>query len=408
MRLRIDRISRVGKSDKSAWACLEKEMKRRSELARQWGETVKSPMMKRKNGSIPKTMQAVMCHGPEDYRLEEVPVPEIGAGEVLLKVDSVGICASDLKCYLGAPLFWGDAHREGYCQAPVIPGHEFVGEVVALGDGAGEAYGLELGDHAVSEQIVPCGRCRYCRDGHYWMCLPHDIYGFRRKTFGAMAEYIRLPAGALNYKVPPEVTVEHAVFVEPLGCSIHAVERGEIRLNDVVVIAGAGPLGLGMVAAARMKNPARLMVLDLNDDRLEVAKRTGADLGVNPSKTDAVQAILDLTDGYGCDVYIEATGHPAAVEQGLRAIRKLGTFVEFSVMREPVTVDWTIIGDTKELNIHGAHLSPGAYPTALRMLAEKRLPMDEIITHTLPLERFQEGIELVAKGTESIKVVLTP
>ena len=357
---------------------------------------------------LPKTMPAVICHGPQDYRLEEWAAPEPGPGEVVIRVKSVGICASDLKCYLGAPLFWGDEHRQGYCQAPVIPGHEFVGEVVALGARAGQKYGLEIGDIAVSEQIVPCWQCRYCKRGQYWMCQVHDIYGFRQKAFGAMAEYMRFPAEALNYKIPPSVPVEHAVYIEPLACAIHAVQRGQIELDDVVVIAGAGPLGLGMVAAARLKNPRLLIALDFNDQRLEVAKASGADLGLNPGKVDVVDEVLKLTEGYGCDVYIEATGHPAAVEQGLRMVRKLGVFVEFSVMREPVTVDWTIIGDTKELTIHGAHLGPYCYPIAIDMLAKGLLPMNQIITHQLPLADFQKGIDLVAGGDRSIKVTLTP
>jgi threonine dehydrogenase-like Zn-dependent dehydrogenase len=240
------------------------------------------------------------------------------------------------------------------------------------------------------------------------MCQVHDIYGFRQKAFGAMAEYMRFPAEALNYKIPPSVPVEHAVYIEPLACAIHAVQRGQIELDDVVVIAGAGPLGLGMVAAARLKNPRLLIALDFNDQRLAVAKASGADLGLNPGKMDVVDEVLKLTEGYGCDVYIEATGHPAAVEQGLRMVRKLGTFVEFSVMREPVTVDWTIIGDTKELNIHGAHLGPYCYPIAIDMLAKGLLPMNQIITHQLPLADFQKGIDLVAGGERSIKVTLTP
>jgi threonine dehydrogenase-like Zn-dependent dehydrogenase len=358
---------------------------------------------------LPKTMQAIVCYGPEDYRLQEweVPIPE--AGEVLIRVEAVGICASDLKCFQGAPLFWGDAHRAGYCQPPVIPGHELVGQVVALGAGAGEREGLALGDLAVSEQIVPCWRCRFCRRGQYWMCQDkHDVYGFRQATFGAMAEYMKFPVGSLNYRVPDTIPVHHAVYIEPLACAIHAVERGEIGFDDVVVIAGAGPIGLGMVAAARRKNPRLLIVVDLNDDRLALARRCGADLTLNPRTGDVVDEVVKLSDGYGCDVYIEATGYPAAVEQGLRMIRKLGTFVEFSVMREPVTVDWTIIGDTKELNIHGAHLSPYTYPVAIDMLAKGLLPMEQIITHQLPLASFDEGMALVAAGKESIKVTLVP
>ena len=259
---------------------------------------------------LPKTMAAVVCHAPEDYRLEELPVPVAGPGEVLVKVESAGICASDLKCYLGAPLFWGDAGRQGYCQPPITPGHEFVGKVVALGDGAGEKYGLEIGDRAVSEQIVPCWNCRFCLTGKYWMCAVHDIYGFRKRTPGAMAEYVRFPVGALNHKVPASMPAHHAVFIEPLACSIHAVQRGNIEFQDTVVIAGAGPLGLGMIAAARMKQPAQLIAVDLNDARLEMAMRCGADIGLNPTKVDVVDEVRKLTDGYGCDVYIEATGHP--------------------------------------------------------------------------------------------------
>jgi erythritol/L-threitol dehydrogenase len=357
---------------------------------------------------LPKTMPAVICHGPEDYRLEERPVPKPEAGEVIIRVQSTGICASDIKCYSGAALFWGDETRTGYCQAPVTPGHEFVGEVVALGEGAKEKYGLALGDTAISEQIVPCWNCRYCQRGSYWMCEYGDVYGFRQQAFGSWAQYMRFPANALNHKVPKDIPLHHAVFIEPLSCSIHAVERGDIQYQDTVVIAGCGPLGLGMVAAARMKGPERIIALDLSDDRLEVATRCGADMGLNPSKTDVVKQVKDLTDGYGCDVYIEATGHPSAVAQGLQMIRKLGTFVEFSVFREPVTVDWTIIGDSKELNIHGSHLGPYCYPVAMRMLQDNRLPMDEIVTHRLKLEQFQQGIDLVASGLTSVKVTLEP
>jgi threonine dehydrogenase-like Zn-dependent dehydrogenase len=186
------------------------------------------------------------------------------------------------------------------------------------------------------------------------------------------------------------------------------VQRGNIEFDDVVVIAGAGPLGLGMCAAAHLKHPRLLIAVDLDDHRLEVARACGADMGLNPRKVDVVDEVRKLTDGYGCDVYIEATGHPAAVEQGLHMICKLGTFVEFSVMREPVTVDWTIIGDSKALTIHGAHLGPYCYPIAIDMLRKRLLPMEHIITHQLPLSAWQEGMDLVGSGNRSIKVTLTP
>jgi threonine dehydrogenase-like Zn-dependent dehydrogenase len=325
-----------------------------------------------------------------------------------VRVRAAGICASDLKCYLGAPLFWGDDKREGYCQPPVIPGHEFFGEVVALGEGVAEKHGLALGDLAISEQIVPCEACRFCRRGQYWMCQVHNIFGFQHVVNGAWAEYMRFPSEALVHRVPDELPMELAVLIEPLSCSIHAVERGRIEFGDVVVIAGAGPLGLGMVAAARLKSPSSLVVLDLDDTRLELAKRLGADVGLNPDSEDVVARVLEMTDGYGCDVFIETAGHPSAVGQGLAMIRKLGRFVEFSVFNQPATIDWSIIGDRKELDIYGGHLGPYTYPRAIEFLHKGVIDMRGVVTHVLPLERFDEAIDKVASGKGSIKVVLKP
>ncbi|MBC7256247.1 MAG: alcohol dehydrogenase catalytic domain-containing protein, partial [Chloroflexi bacterium] len=268
--------------------------------------------------NLPNTMKAVRVYGVRDYRLEEVPVPTPGPGEVLVKVLASGVCASDVKTYLGARV-WGSAEIAPYIQTPVTPGHEFVGEVVALGEGAAEKYGLQVGDWAVSEQIVPCWQCRFCQRGQYWMCQRHDIYGFiKDRAEGSWAEYMRFPANAINHKVPKEIPAEQAALIEPMACAIHAVERGNIQLGDTVVIAGMGPIGLGMVAVARRKSPGLLIALDMKPHRLQLALEMGADLAIDVSQGDAIQRVLDLTDGYGCDVYIEATGAGPAVGQGLQ------------------------------------------------------------------------------------------
>ncbi len=358
--------------------------------------------------ALPKTMKAVVTHGPEDYRLEELPVPQAGPGEVILKVDHSGVCASDMKCYYGAHHFWGDGHRVGYCQPPITAGHEFAGEVVQLGEGSAEKYGLAIGDMAVSEQIIPCGECRYCTTGKYWLCLRHEIYGFRQFAPGSMAEYIRLPVGARNYKLPEGMPMNHAAVVEPLACSIHAVQRGEIQLGDVVVIAGAGTLGLGMVAAAKLCGPAQVISIDPRDYRLDVAKKMGADLVMNPDKEDVVSRVRELTGGYGCDVYIDATGYPESVLPGLLMIRKAGTFVEYGVFREPATIDWTIIGDMKELNVHGAHLAPYTFPLAIDYIHRGTIDVSPIVTHELALESYEEAIRMVHEAKVSIKVLLKP
>ncbi|MEJ7800928.1 MAG: alcohol dehydrogenase catalytic domain-containing protein [Ilumatobacter sp.] len=353
-------------------------------------------------------MRAVVCHGPEDYRLEDRAVPTAGDGEVLVRVEAVGVCASDLKCYHGAPKFWGDENRPAWAETDVVPGHEFVGIVVQLDDAARARWGVEIGDRVVSEQIVPCWNCRYCLRGQYWMCEPHAIYGFKRRTPGGMAEFMVFPAEALVYKIDAGIPPAHAAFVEPLSCALHAVERAGITFEDVVVVAGCGPIGLGMIAGSVAKSPRLVVALDMSDDRLDVARSCGADVVVNVSEVDAVTVVKELTDGYGADVYLEGTGHPGAVGQGLNLLRKLGTYVEYGVFGSEVTVDWTIISDDKELDIRGAHLGPHCWPAAIRMIESGVLPLDRICTHQLPLEEFARALELVADGTQSIKVSIVP
>jgi len=186
------------------------------------------------------------------------------------------------------------------------------------------------------------------------------------------------------------------------------VERGGITFDDVVVVAGCGPIGLGMVAGAAAKNPAHVVALDVNDAKLELAKLCGADLTINIAQEDPLAIVQGLTEGYGADVYLEGSGHPSAVLQGLTLLRKLGTYVEYGVFGSDVSVDWSIISDDKELDVRGAHLGPHCWPAAIRMLESGRLPLDRIITHQLPLEQFEQGLELVADGTRSIKVSLIP
>jgi threonine dehydrogenase-like Zn-dependent dehydrogenase len=358
--------------------------------------------------TIPDTMQAVICHGPENYQLETVPVPTPGPGEALVKVEAVGICASDLKCYHGAAKFWGDENRPAWAETEVIPGHEFVGTIVQLDDEAAQRWQVAVGDRVVSEQIVPCWKCRYCLNGQYWMCGPHDMFGFKRRTPGAMAEYMVYSKDALVHKVSSDLPPAHAAFAEPLSCALHAVERGNLSFDDVVVVAGCGPIGLGMVAGAKSKNPKLVVALDMAQDKLELAKQCGADVIINIGQEDAVTRVKEMTDGYGADVYLEGTGHPSAVKQGLNLLRKLGTYVEYSVFGSDVTVDWSIISDDKELDVLGAHLGPHCWPAAIRMIESGVLPMDKICTHQLPLKEFQKGLDMVASGKESVKVSLIP
>jgi len=239
------------------------------------------------------------------------------------------------------------------------------------------------------------------------MCEVHDVYGFQGQVAdGGMAEYMRLSARAVVHRIPESVAFEDAAITEPLSCAIHAVNRGDIQLDDVVVIAGAGTLGLLMAQVARLKTPRRLVVMDLSDQRLALARRCGADVTINPAREDARAIVHALTDGYGCDVYIETTGAPSGVTQGLDLGRKLGRFVEFSVFGRETTVDWSIIGEEKELDLRGAHLSAHCYPIAIDLLARKARFDVVISDYAMPGMNGVELAEHIAQRYPGLNFIL--
>ena len=357
--------------------------------------------------NIPKTMKALVAYAPGDYRLEQVETPRAGEGEMILKVEACGICAGDVKALHGAPSFWGLDGQAKYIKEPVIPGHEFVGKVVEIGPNVEGDW--KIGDRICPEQIVPCGKCMFCKSGRYWMCEKHDLFGFQNNVNGGMAEYVRITKEARPYKVPDDMPIEQALLIEPYSCSKHCVDRAAPTNEDVVVLSGVGTLGLGMVGGLRKRNPKLLIALDMNDVRLAKAKAFGADMVMNSGKEDVVKKVKELTGGYGCDIYIEASGHPSSVQQGLDMIRKMGRFVEFSVFGSPVTVDWSIISDRKELDLLGVHLSPYSYDSVIQWIGDGTMPTDGVVSHKFPLEQWQTGFEYAATGKDnSFKVALIP
>ncbi len=353
---------------------------------------------------LPSKMKALVAYAPEDYRLEVVDVPRAGREEIVIKLEACGICAGDIKAYKGAPSFWGTGGQPKYMKEPVIPGHEFVGHIVELGEGVKGDF--KIGDRVISEQIVPCWECMFCRTGRHWMCQKHDLYGFQNNVNGGMAEYMKFTKEAIVFHVPDDIPIEDAILIEPYACSKHCVDRSLMTNEDVVVLSGAGPLGLGMVGCIKLKNPKKFVVIDLRDDRLAMAKEFGADIVLNPKKDDVVKTITDMTGGYGCDVYIEATGHPDSVVQGLHAIRKMGTFVEFSVFKDATTVDWSIISDRKELNLYGVHLSPFCYEPVIEWIRSGDLPTKGVVTHKFALDDWKKAFDTTQDPSQnSIKVI---
>jgi L-iditol 2-dehydrogenase len=267
-----------------------------------------------------RLMTAIVCYAPKDYRVEQIERPTAGPRELVIRIGACGICASDCKCWAGAARMWGGEGFPRSIKPPVVPGHEFFGYVDELGEGAAEHFGVKVGDRVIAEQIVPCDKCRFCRSGKYWMCEVHNIFGFQRVVAdGGMADFMKIPATARLHKIPESLSLEEAAIIEPLSCAIHAVNRGDIQLDDVVVIAGAGPIGLMMVQVAHLKTPKKLIVIDMVQERRDLALKYGADVVIDPKNEDAGAIVRSLTDGYGCDVYIAPrpprTGRPSATSR---------------------------------------------------------------------------------------------
>ncbi len=350
-----------------------------------------------------KKMKAVVTYAPGDNRYEDAVIPELEEGEILLKVKGCGICAGDLKAYHGGIRVWGTSEADRYMEPPCIPGHEFYGEVAELGKGTEE---YKIGDLVCAEQIIPCGECEFCRNGQYWMCTRSAVFGFKKYGNGGFAEYVKLPKTSIKHRIPESFSVEQSVLVEPIACGMHALEQAQIRHTDVVVIAGMGAIGLSMCNIADLAMPKLIIAVEVKENRIRMAKEFGADVVLNPAKDDVVQCIRDLTGGLGCDVYIEASGNPKSVIQGMESLRNLGRYVQMGVLSDLVKADWNTIGDGKELTIIGSHLSAKVYPAVIRGIEKGLIRTEGLISHTYKLEEWETAYETAEKDPAAVKVML--
>lgn len=350
-------------------------------------------------------MNAVVMYGPYDNRYEKCLKPAAGPGEIILKVKGCGICAGDLKAYHGGIRVWGNSKTDRYIEPPCIPGHEFYGEVAEIGEGV---TNIRIGDHIVSEQIIPCGNCGFCRNGEYWMCLRSAVYGFKQYANGGFAEYVKLPAGSINHKIPVEFTPDQSVLIEPIACGMHALEQAKIRHSDIVVIAGLGAIGLSMCNMANLALPKMVIGIDVKDNRLAMGKDYGADMVLHAGNDDVPEKIKQLTGGEGCDVYIEASGNPVSAKQGLQILKNHGRYVQMGVMSDQVTADWNIIGDGKELQIIGSHLSGKTYDAVIRGIQKGLIKTERLISHKFSLKDWEMAYKVAEKSADAIKVMLIP
>lgn len=332
-----------------------------------------------------------------DIRIEEREAPVIAQGELLVRVRASGICGSDVMEWYRVP------------KAPLVLGHEVAGDVVEVGPGAESAA---VGQRVVVSHHVPCNTCRHCLAGFHTAC--HTLHTTNFDP-GGFAQYVRVPALQTDRGVlvlPDDVTYEEGSFVEPLGCVVRAQARAGVRPGSTVLVVGSGISGLLHIRLAVALGAGRVLATDVSAYRLAWAERAGADAAFDGAAAGdrLPDLIREANDGRLADLVLLATGAPAAITQALGCLEPGATFVLFAPPPPGVALDvpmhelWR-----REVTVRTAYgASPGDLATALDLIASRRVRVDDLVTHRLPLDRIAEGFKLVAEAQESVKVIVEP
>lgn len=342
------------------------------------------------------TMKALVKHAPaRGARLEQVSIPDPQPGEVLVKVTAAAICGTDVHIYTWDP--WA----AGRIKPPLVFGHEFCGEVIALGAGVDD---IALGTRVSAEGHFVCGKCFFCRTGQAHICQDVEIIGV--DTNGCFAEYVRVPRGNI-WELDPEIPTEVAAIHDPFGNAVHTTLVDTI-VGKTVLITGCGPIGVASAAIAKHAGAAQVFASDLNDYRLELARKMGADKVYNVGRDNMVAEVLRETGGLGVDVLLEMAGHPSAINDGFKALRKGGWAALLGLPSKPVELDLSdgiIFKGATVYGINGRRM----YETWYQMQALLRggLDLTPMITHRYKFEDFEEAFELAISGNSG-KIILYP
>jgi L-iditol 2-dehydrogenase len=357
--------------------------------------------------SLPASMRAAVYRGRNRVVVERVPVPEVGPGEVLIRVAACGICGTDIKKI-----------EHGFLDPPLILGHEVAGTVAAVGDGVTR---WKAGDRVVSFHHVPCGRCFYCEKRLFSQCPRYKQVGLTagfKPSGGGFAEYVRASAWIAErgiVEIPPEVSFEEATFIEPLNTCIKAVEKARVAPGEQVAILGQGPIGLLLLMLAR-RFGADALTTDPLPARREASQRFGAARSFEPGSADSgspelAAEIRRRTEGRGADAVLVAAAHPALVEEALALARPGGRVLLFAhndpVLRLEVQAAAVGIEEKEILGSYSAAID--RQEESARLVFERLLPVRELISHRMPLDQMAEAIALAARPKgDSLKVVVIP
>lgn len=339
-------------------------------------------------------MRVAMYYNNRDVRLEEMPVPRVGPGELLVRVRASGICGTDV-------MEWYRIQK-----APRVLGHEIAGEIVGVGEGV---TGYRIGDRVFVSHHVPCMSCRYCLSGHHSVC---DT--LRQTNFdpGGFAEYIRVPRINVElgtFLLPEELSFEEGSFIEPVACVVRGQRLARLPPGQSVLVIGSGISGLLHVQLARARDAARVVATDVHGYRLKAAQDLGADAAIHAAD-DVPSRLREVNDGRLADLVIVCTGAEAAIRQAIQSVERGGTLLFFAPAAAGVGVSIPLYEFWRdEVTVTTSYAaSPGDIVEAIELIRTRRVRVREMITHRLSLTEAGRGFQLVASARDSIKVIIEP
>lgn len=343
-------------------------------------------------------MKALVLERYHDFVYKDVPAPVVGPEEVLVRVEACGICGSDVHGMDGS---------SGRRIPPVIMGHEASGVIAEVGSGVAD---WQPGDRVTFDSTIYCGRCHFCRAGAINLCDNRRVLGVSCQEYrqnGAFAEYVAVPQHIL-YRLPDALSFTRATMVEPVSIAVHAVERTTISLNDAAVVVGAGMIGLLVIQALKLAGCGQVIAVDIDRNKLEMARALGADLGLQSDTEGLVETVFAHTGGRGADLAFEVVGITPTLKLAVMSLRKGGQLTLVGNISPLVELPLQSVV-TRELTLNGSCASRGEYPACLDMIARGAIDVDALISAEVPLEEGAAWFERLYRGEPGLmKVILKP
>src|SRR5579859_809830 len=363
--------------------------------------TIVKPETDLKQRTIPRTMQAAVYRGKDDVRLETVPVPEIGPGELLVRIHTCGICGTDLKKI-----------STGSHSAPRIFGHEMAGQVVALGAGV-ESFAI--GDRVMVFHHIPCGECYYCRKKVFAQCPVYKKVGATagfEPSGGGFAEYIRVMEWVVRrgvVKIPDGVSYEQASFIEPVNTCMKAIEQLRLESDETVLVVGQGPIGIMLALLAR-RTGATVVTSDLYPQRLKISESFGLARTVHAGQADPAARVRELTDGRGADAVILATAGNSLIKPAMEATRPGGRIMLFAqTQRSEVAIDPSAVCMDEKTLMGSYSASVDLQEENVKLVFSGEIDFARLISHRFPLAEAVEALRLASHpAPDTMKIVIQP